>query len=244
MDLVALPRAEEPSLTVSALAKLMVQPAYAQTSELRDQKYPSSGSGSHRVPFYQSATTSLRQFIASGMDVRELDEAVARLELDLKSADDDEHVSDQRVARLRNNLRVLGDAAAFARLRQAVSTLPSPTRRLSVDGVEVRSTPHLHVLMPEGPKLVFLHLKASDMDEGLARRTLELAHWVEASSGTREVKMSDFEYWLLGQGRVLKWPARRKRTVPRARGSLPILAAAWHAVEPPKSWAGAAVAAT
>lgn len=222
-----------PSLTVKALAKLMQMPAFQQAPELRDQKYPRGGHGKHRVPYYQPSDLAVIAYLRNG-DVRELELATEKLNSELDAGADG--LADQVRTRLKHNLRVLELLAGFPRLREATTGSAGVSQKLVVGGIEIRSTPRLHVSFGTVSKRVFLHAKNEALDEDEARRTLELASWVESDGAGTPIGVDAFEYWMLSEGEVLSWPTTRKRTVPRALQTLPILAAAWDQIAPPKTW--------
>ena len=234
MSLVELPKPRTPSLTVKALAALMVQPASALATEIQNHKYPREGAAAHRVPYYQSATNTLARFLQQDGDIRVLDEAVADLERRLTAAVEQGDASNQLEVKLKNNLRVLEDAARFKALRDALAAERGATTTFEVQGFKLRSTPELLVRFKNEERRVFLHFPATAIDQDEARRVLELALWVEQRGGNSDLEMKHFEYWDLAANLVHRWPRARKGTVKKALDTLSVLQSVWQASPAPR----------
>ncbi|MFA6958361.1 MAG: hypothetical protein WC538_21045 [Thermoanaerobaculia bacterium] len=234
MHVISLPPPLSPRVTVKSLAEIMMLPAFDQERALRDQKYPRSDKGKNRVPYYQPANQALKSYVEC-LDVRVIELAIDEQEAKrIAAVEGDDDPPAQRVTRIEHNLRVLAALSTFPRLREVTGGRRGLTRETLVAGVSVRSTPELHVIIDGEMRHVFVEC-AEEVNEDEARRTLELAHWLEREVGDADASIKNFEYWLLAEGRALSVRSSRKSTVDRALRTLPILASAWDQIAPPKA---------
>jgi len=202
------------SLTVRAAAELLPLPAYSQARILTEQKHPRVGSQAFKLPYYRTAVSGMVAYFREGGSILELDKSRAKVQ------------RFNQKAKRANNMRVLASfqKSAFSARRFQVTTL----HRLSAtfDGVELRLSPDLRVRENGESKIIYLNCKTDAIDPELARRTLEIGHWVFEANGN-DLPMKKFEYVDLAADRTYSFKTRRVKTISAAAESTKIIGALW-----------------
>lgn len=203
-----------PSLSVRAFAEMLNLPAYEQARILLEQKYPRRQPQTFRIPFYAPALKAIRTYYHSGNDQTVL--ATARNEI----------AQLRLVSRREHNTRVLDQ---FERSDQADRSLqPTRGQRLvaHLGTVALRLAFDLTADEAGQRRYILYNPRTGSIDPGIARTTIEIAHWTLEQNALR-VPLRSIEYVDIGTGRSHRTNRRRSGTIRRVRQNAKIIEALW-----------------
>lgn len=202
------------SLTVKAAAEMLLLPAHSQARILTEQKHPKVGSQAFKVPYYRTAIGGMVAFFRKGGSVAELDKARVKAQN-----------FNQRAKRT-NNLRAIDSFQKSRFSGRAFEVATSPRLSATIDNVEIRLSPDLRVMEESKTKFIYLNCKAEAIDSGLARRTLEIGHWVFEKAG-HELPMMGFEYVDLVTDQTYSYKTRRRKTITAMQENAKVISVLW-----------------
>jgi len=204
-----------PRLSVRAFAEMLVLPAYQQVRILHEQKYPRQQPQSFKIPYYQPALRGIRDYYRSGNSRAELAEARATARALALSS------------RARHNLRVID---AFARSREArrlLSIQPQPDLIVqAAANLELRLQFDVYGLEGDNPKRLFYNFRSVAIDQDIAKKTLEVAHWILQQNAT-PVPYDALEYIDLESGDVYRINRTTARTAQLIAANARIISTLW-----------------
>lgn len=203
-----------PSLTVRSLAEMLDLPAHAQARILTEQKYPKQGPQVFKTPYYQQAIAGIRAFYKAGNDDAQLALAATRIETFKQDAKRD------------NNLRILSSFRQSELSARKLQVGASKRWTFNVQGVELRFSPDVNYKEAGSERILMLHYRAQPLDAGLARTTLELAHWALHGAGL-PIDAKRLEYFDLFSIKSHSMAKPRASTIKAAEQNLKIIQALW-----------------
>lgn len=168
-------------LTARAAAEMLNLPAYEQLRILHEQKHPKQQPQSFRAPFYLPTLSAIRNFYRSGRNFGVLKDAcadIARLGLE---------------ARRENNLRALSQFETSDQCKRALEVATNSPALASIGAVEVRLSADMRAIENDKPKVVFYTCRGVALDAEIARKTLEIGHWILETVG-EELPPQAFEF--------------------------------------------------
>jgi hypothetical protein len=162
-----------PGITVKALAEFAERPIADQMRILAEQKRPAAGAAQFKTHYYQPARSAIRQHHGRGNSPAVIPAAILRVQ----GGAGPDH---RRI----HNIRAM---QAFARnpsvAGRVLITAAPQTYSVSVHGVDVRLHPDLEGVDGASTKYVLFNYSIDPIDDGLARRTLELMYWLLDGAG-------------------------------------------------------------
>ena len=214
-----------PELTVRAMAEFLALPGYKQFEALQAQKYPDQSPAIARIPFYQPALTGIREYYSQDHDLRLVRDRIAELTTHSSLAG----ISPQKKAKLLNNAGALR-AFQTSRFRaRDVLLRPKHTFKATVHGVNIKFTPDLILLENEDPKYILLNCRSSAIESELARRTVELSHWV-LGQNDENIPPAHVEFVDLGADFSHSFPRIRQATIRHAIQNTQVVKALWGSI--------------
>lgn len=211
--------ADNPALTVRALAEMLDKPLYEQLLILENQKYADRAPGSFRVPYYRPALTAIRRFYRSGGEKETLEGAIAEIQ-----------ASNMPAARKENNVRVIHAFQRSSHAKRNLNLISSETMTTTMSGVEVRYTADIAGTEREHEEFLLFNFRQAPITPELAKRTLELALWVlnrsKAAATPEGLEFID----LAAKGRVYRIKSVRQKTVRRAQQNARAIAHLWQRI--------------
>lgn len=208
-----------PALTVRAFAEMLELPMYQQLRILTEQKYPRRHPTPYRIPFYQPAIAAIRDFHASGGQRRVLHQAMNSIQ-----------GSTMVDAKKRNNTRVIRSFQRCGQIRRQLVIQPRRRTAVMFHGISLKYIPDLAGTERGRDKHIFYNVRQASVTPGIARTTLELAHWVLSSSGLH-VPLSDIEFVdLADRGRVHRINRVRQQTIRRSTQNARAIVHLWQGI--------------
>jgi len=206
-----------PSLTVRSFAEMLPLPALEQTKILALQKYPDEEPARPRVPYYGDAKSTIRRYFRSCNDQSVVEEALSHLAARDKPT---------AKARAEHNSRVLDAFLQSPEARRQLVVHPFGTRYQRVHGVDLRLTFDLVADERGRVKFKYYNFRIDEMDDELARTTLELSSHILEQQGVPH-RMSDLELYDFETGKLHRHSRRRKRTIARAKRHAELVETLW-----------------
>ncbi len=156
-----------PRVNARSMAEMMSLPGHAQMRVLAAQKYPGQSPNVFRVPYYAPAVAAFRAAYKSDAPHDVLKAAIAK-------------AAGERLPHRRHNLeRAIG---AFGKLPESDRHLKSirvPRVNSNIGSVELKASPDIEAKDDNDRTVViYYNCTAFKFDEDVAKRLLEIAHWI------------------------------------------------------------------
>ena len=161
---------DSPRLTAKSFAEILRRPTEKATKVMHDQKYPKEEPQIHRIPYYQTAITAIKNYYRADNNVQLLDAARNRA------------LSIPNQSRRVNTLRVLDDFQDSPHSERRFLVKPAQRHSAAIGRVEVRLSADMQATEAGKQRIVYFHCSATPIDEETAILLLEIAHWILAEN--------------------------------------------------------------
>lgn len=208
-----------PSLTSRALAEFAHKTFADQMRILAEQKHPRGGAALFKLHYYQSARAAIYQYFKHGNDPSKLDSARKRLAAKKMAQHKKDH-NGRAIEQFRKMKSLNG--------RKLVPWKSSVVRH-ECHSVEIRFFADLSAAEAGQAKGFIFNFTARPVEEDLARRILEVTHWM-CDCTKPCYRAADLEFVDLPAGVVIRGRKPRKTTLDLAQKNLHIISHLWPAI--------------
>jgi hypothetical protein len=208
------------------MAEIMMLPGYKQMALLRRQKFPKAGRGKFIVPYYRPALAGIRAALSSANPAAAISLAESKAQ-GLGNA-----------SRRENVIRALESFRKSDQFGRALSIEKNKKTQIAVGSVELRASLDLFASDEKGRLIaIYYNWGSVGIDQEMAKRLLEIAHWIYAESGN-QMSERQFELFDLATGTLHQIKKRRSSTIEQVKDTAKMIESVWDVLEPPNEEEG------
>ncbi len=196
------------------MGEMINLPEYEQVRILHDQKHPRKQPQSFKIPYYNPVRGVIREYYNSHRDPHVLE--IGKVQLRQLRPD----------ARRENNQRVLEQFEGTDQANRDLRLHRNRRHAAHLGEVEVRL--QFDIVASEGRRefRILYNWRAVPIDAEIARRTIEVAHWVLQQNGV-DLPIRCLEYIDMGAGVVHRTSRCRSITIRRLGQNANIIETLW-----------------
>lgn len=207
----------KPRLSARSAAKFMHLGMLEQARLLHDQKFPQQTPQVFKQPYYGPPIAGIRSFLETG-----------------PSALADARAQIQKIkvpSRRMHCTRVLEQFVQSDHAKRGLKPLPIKRLMAEIGELELRLSPDLYATEADEERIIFFNANVLPTDVELAKKTLDIAHWIVEQNGL-EVRPDQFEYIDLSTGILHKIKSRRTKTIKTLEEYAKIIGSLWATIDP------------
>lgn len=211
------PFVTKPRLSARSAAKFLQLPALEQMRLLHDQKFPQQTPQVFKQPYYAPPIAGIRGFLELGP--AGLIDARAQI---------------QRIKVASRRMHCTRVLEQFIQSEHAARGLkPAPIQRYTafMHDLELRLSPDLRAYEGTEERIIFFNANVLPQDAELAKKTLEIAHWLLEENEV-DLKPEQVEFIDLTTGVLHKIKKRRAKTIKDLAENAKLITSLWPTIDP------------